>query len=664
MNGFPEPGTRLDLYQLERQVGRGGFSAVYLGEDLRLGRKVAVKILDPGVATDELYRERFLADSRLAAAVDHPHVLPVYDSGYVDGFLYIVMRFVDGPDFKQVIAAQSPLDPDRVITLLAGVASALDAVHAASLVHRDVKPANILLDGGVGGAREHPYLTDFGISKPMTAAEGATAIGVFRGTADYAAPEQIEGRNVDLRADVYALACVLFEALTGRVPYAEAPSDAAHMALHLTSAAPSARALRPELPAAVDEALAQAFVKDPALRLTSCSLLVERVRVALQSPDPAPPPRIPLAYVPSPTVSLGAIVSDPSNDPAPPPPAPPPPAAAPAPPATTSLPAVAPDGTMPRSAAPPITGVPGSLPPAYPKTAYPPSSPVPVQAYQAPPAPHSAPAYPPPAAPGYVPLPAAPPPGYPPPAAPPPAASSYPSPSWVAPPTSSAPVGSQVVSGEVSQEPGSNSHDPNSRSKGRLVITGIAAVLLLLLGGVTGWIAHGSGKSIRVLAIVPTRGQDLVNLLRSPASTMEEGPLLWQAGDSSVSLELTAAGGAVDGTQSLQAKSTKEQFGIITSDHMSVVSGQRYVALGFVKSGGDPSAVSMSIRWFDRSDTPLTDNNSPGIFEEDGAFSLLGVTATAPPGAFSASLIVNFRQKTPGDPQFLDHVLLSQVAQA
>src|SRR5919201_1114662 len=197
-------GTELAGYRIERVLGRGGMSIVYQAEDLRLRREVALKLLAPELAEDERFRERFLRESRLAASLDHPNVVPVYEAGEAEGLLYIAMRYVAGSDLKARLGAEGALDPERALALVAQVGSALDAAHERGLVHRDVKPSNVLLAGREG--REHCYLADFGLSTSASDRSAATDPQQIVGTIDYVAPEQIRGAEVDGRADVYSLA--------------------------------------------------------------------------------------------------------------------------------------------------------------------------------------------------------------------------------------------------------------------------------------------------------------------------------------------------------------------------------------------------------------------------------------------------------------------------
>jgi serine/threonine protein kinase len=266
-------GSDVAGFRIESVLGRGGMSVVYVAEQVRLGRKVALKVLTTELAWDEHFRERFVRESHIAAAIDHPNIIPIYDAGEVDGLLYIAMRFVQGPDLREILKRGS-LGVGRTIFLVEQLASALDAAHSHSLVHRDVKPGNIILDE----TTDHAYLTDFGVAK-QTTARGLTSTGHFLGTIEYAAPEQIEGGPVDARTDVYALGCVLYECLTGAPPYSHGTEHAVLHA-HLVEPPPSVSRVRPELPQAFDGVIATAMAKVAAERFDSCGELAQAARNA------------------------------------------------------------------------------------------------------------------------------------------------------------------------------------------------------------------------------------------------------------------------------------------------------------------------------------------------------------------------------------------------
>jgi serine/threonine protein kinase len=286
--GFPVrpagfgPGSLLAGYRLEAQVGAGGMAVVYRAHDERLGRPVALKILAPAMAADRELQHRFIAESRAAAAVDDPHIIPVYEAGEANGVLFIAMRFIQGGDLWQVLKREHPLPPDRAAAFISPVASALDAAHRAGLVHRDVKPGNILVDARPDRP-DHVYLSDFGISKRAVSMTGPTAAGQWVGTVDYAAPEQIRGLRLDGRADQYALACVTYQLLTGTVPF-ERDQDIAVVYAHLSEPPPLLSARRPGLPTAADEVLARAMAKDPEKRYASCREFADALRQALRLP--------------------------------------------------------------------------------------------------------------------------------------------------------------------------------------------------------------------------------------------------------------------------------------------------------------------------------------------------------------------------------------------
>ncbi len=278
-------GTEIAGYRIESRIGRGGMSTVYLAEQVRLHRKVALKILDPELAADPEFRDRFERESELAASLEHPSIVPVYDAGQSGGVAWIAMRYVEGQDLGTLLETEGALDPERVVRVMAQVAEALDAAHASRLIHRDVKPANVLLQG------DRAYLSDFGLTKRLDAATVNTDTGRFLGTIAYAAPEQFEGRPLEARTDQYSLACVAFHCLTGRRPYPR-DQEAAVMFAHLREPPPKAHDLVPELPAAVDDVLAKGMAKAKEDRFPSCGAFAEALGHALSDAPPRRGPRV------------------------------------------------------------------------------------------------------------------------------------------------------------------------------------------------------------------------------------------------------------------------------------------------------------------------------------------------------------------------------------
>jgi serine/threonine-protein kinase len=279
-------GTLFAGYQIEQLLGRGGMGEVYLAMHRVLERRVALKLLAPELSADAQFRERFLSESRLAASLDHPNIVTVYEAGEADGRLYLAMRFIDGTDLKALLDAEGKLDAARVVALLGGVAGALDAAHARGLVHRDVKPANILV-ASPRSAEEQAYLADFGLVKELASDAGFTRTGQFVGSADYVAPEQVEGRPVDGRADVYSLAAVAFHTLAGRAPF-ERMSEYATLWAHVNAAPPLLSEERPEL-AALDNVLIRGMAKDPQDRYaTTQALMADVAAAAAGSPERVP----------------------------------------------------------------------------------------------------------------------------------------------------------------------------------------------------------------------------------------------------------------------------------------------------------------------------------------------------------------------------------------
>ena len=305
-------------------------AVVYRATDERLGRRVALKLLAPALAEDAGFRQRFIRESRAAAAVDHPNIIPVYEAGETGGALFIAMRYVQGGDVRALLEREKPLATDRVWSIISQVASALDAAHEHDLVHRDVKPGNMLLDarGGRGwspaGQFEHVYLADFGISKMQLASAALTQTGQFVGTLDYIAPEQIENKRIDGRADQYSLACAAFELLAGSRPYRK-DTQFGLITAHLTDPPPLVTMRRPGLPLEVNQVLSMAMAKAPAQRYATCAefaadlgrglgLLTGAPRRAGQAPPLIPPPR-PRTEVarPAPAPALAAAGLSPAS---------------------------------------------------------------------------------------------------------------------------------------------------------------------------------------------------------------------------------------------------------------------------------------------------------------------------------------------------------------
>ena len=260
MQADPRVGTELAGHRIEAVIGRGAMAVVYLARHLRLGRQVALKVLDPALAEDEAFRERFIRDCRAAAALDHPNVVTVYDAGEADGVLYLSMRYVEGTDLERLLEVEGYLSPEVALSIVVQCAAALDAAHAEGLVHRGVVPAAILLERGwMDDGRA--FLADFGITKHVAASTRMTRTGSFAGSVDYVAPEEIRGDDdVDGRADVYSLGCVLYRCLTGEVPFPR-DSELVTIYAHLEDPPPRPSDARSDLPPAMDGVIARALAK-------------------------------------------------------------------------------------------------------------------------------------------------------------------------------------------------------------------------------------------------------------------------------------------------------------------------------------------------------------------------------------------------------------------
>src|SRR5262245_54068255 len=262
-------------YRIEEQIGHGGMGVVYRAYDLRLKRTVALKLVTPELALDERFRKRFARETELAMSLEHPNVVPIHDAGDVAGRLYLAMRLVVGTDLRKLLRAKGALEPSRALAICGQIANALDHAHARGLVHRDVKPSNVLLD-----ENEHVYLADFGLTRRLEEQGAQAGEGRSVGTPAYLAPEQIEGKPVDGRADVYSLGCVLFECLTGKVPYLR-DSELAVAWAHLEEAPPRASELDSGMPRGIDPVIAKAMAKEPDDRYPTCAALIAAAGDAL-----------------------------------------------------------------------------------------------------------------------------------------------------------------------------------------------------------------------------------------------------------------------------------------------------------------------------------------------------------------------------------------------
>src|SRR4051812_43944753 len=280
---------------------------VYLGQNIQNGLRVAVKLLTPDLARQSGFRERFVREARYANSLHHPNVIEVYDAGEQDGVLYIVMQFVEGTDLKGLMARDGALDPRRTVRLLGQVGSALDAAHSQGLLHRDIKPGNIMIaPGAAPGEPEHCYLADFGLSKNVSSDSIAlTAQGEFVGTIDYTAPELVLGKKFDSRLDIYSLGCLFFECLAGRPPF-DKERDVEVLYAHIQDPPPKISAVRGDVPPALDDVLAKAMAKKPGDRYATATEFMDAARLVLGEPAAPPPPPPPPAFgaTPVPTAAV------------------------------------------------------------------------------------------------------------------------------------------------------------------------------------------------------------------------------------------------------------------------------------------------------------------------------------------------------------------------
>jgi serine/threonine protein kinase len=278
-------GDELGGYRIERFIARGGMGMVYEATQLSLDRRVALKFISGGLGSDERFRERFRSEARSAAAIDHPNILPVYEAGELDdGQLFLAMRLVAGPDLSSLLRERGPLDVHQAVEILRQIGDALDIAHERGLVHRDVKPANVMLEAH--GTGWHAFLADFGLAKPDDPDGGQTATGEMLGTTDYMAPEQINGAPVDGRTDVYAFGCMVYRCLTDELPYKRDSRTATLMA-HANAAIPLPSAAVPGIPALMDLVVQRAMEKDPDKRARSAGALMRWAQAQLDAREEA-----------------------------------------------------------------------------------------------------------------------------------------------------------------------------------------------------------------------------------------------------------------------------------------------------------------------------------------------------------------------------------------
>lgn len=282
--------TQVAGYRVIKRIGRGGMSTVYLAEHIHLHRRVALKVLDPELAANPTFRTRFARESQIVAELEHPHIVPIFDAGESDGLLYLVMRYVENRDLRELLAEGEPLPHSQVRVLVEQLAGALGVAHDAGLVHRDIKPANVLF--ATDGHGDHFYLSDFGITKRAASGPNLTATGQVLGSVDFIAPEQIAGGPIDRRTDVYALGGLVYECLTGHVPF-ERDHELAVLLAHVREEPRPPSSIRPELTPAVDAALARALAKDPDSRPDTAQDFADELVAALATgsgPRPRPAP--------------------------------------------------------------------------------------------------------------------------------------------------------------------------------------------------------------------------------------------------------------------------------------------------------------------------------------------------------------------------------------
>jgi serine/threonine protein kinase len=276
----PHLGRVVAGYRIEERIGRGGMGLVYRAEHLNLRRRAAIKIIAPELAETAGFHERFTREARIAAALQHPNIVTVYDAGEADGLLYIAMQYIEGSDLASVLRTQGRLRPYRALDVCRQVAAALDTAHAQGLIHRDIKPANVLIEGRTA------FLTDFGLTKRIEGTQThLTQAGDVVGTIHYVAPEQIEGGRVDARTDIYSLGCLVYHCLSGELPFAR-DTDIAVIYAHLSEEPPRLTSVRPDLPAGLDAVIAKALEKAPERRFKTCADLMSAARAVIDAAGP------------------------------------------------------------------------------------------------------------------------------------------------------------------------------------------------------------------------------------------------------------------------------------------------------------------------------------------------------------------------------------------
>jgi serine/threonine protein kinase len=310
--GYPRLGSMFGRYRIDSIIGRGGMGIVFRATDVELERPVALKLLTPELADVSNFRARFVRESRMAAAIDHPNIVPIYDAGEAGGILYLAMRYIPSQDLGAILRTDAPLEKERALAIVSQISDALDAAHRRGLVHRDVKPGNILLESN---GLERAYLADFGLTRRVIDSPKWSTAGLL-GTIDYMSPEQIEGQPIDGRTDQYALACVLFHCLGGRPPFDDA-NEATILFAHVNRERPRLSELRPDLGTRFDAVLARGMAKAPADRYPTCGAFADAAteaslgKVAVSQPVPPEPlpdrsgrtETVPVDAIPSPATS-------------------------------------------------------------------------------------------------------------------------------------------------------------------------------------------------------------------------------------------------------------------------------------------------------------------------------------------------------------------------